>query len=69
MLRNPDSPLGVLKDYFYRVELKQRGSHIHMLAWITNAPHFNNDSKNEHVDYIDKVASCSSNVTKEDEIY
>ena len=70
VLRNPDCPLGVLKDYFYRVEFQQRGSpHIHMLAWITDAPQFNDSNDDDVVDYIDKVASCSSNVTEEEQIY
>ena len=70
ILRNPDCPLGALKDYFYRVEFQQRGSpHIHMLAWIANAPQFNDCNDDEVIDYIDKVASCSSDVTDEEGIY
>ena len=45
ILKNPESPLGVLKDYFYRVEFQQRGSpHIHMLAWIENSPKYNENT-------------------------
>ena len=70
ILRNPECPLGALKDYFYRVEFQQRGSpHIHMLAWIANAPQFNGCNDDEVIDYIDKVASCSSDVTDEERIY
>ena len=70
VLRSPDCPLGVLKDYFYRVEFQQRGSpHIHMLAWITSAPQFNGSNDGDVVDYIDKVASCSSNVTEEEQAF
>ena len=70
ILRNPDCPLGALKDYFYRVEFQQRGSpHIHMLAWIANAPQFNDCNDGEVIAYIDKVASCSSDVTDEEKLY
>ena len=70
VLRSPDCPFGVLNDYFYRVEFQQRGSpHIHMLAWIANAPQFNDCNDDHVVDYIDKVASCSSDVREEEHLY
>ena len=66
VLKSPASPLGILKDYFYRVEFQQRGSpHIHMLAWIENAPKYAGDKEEDVLEYIDRVASCSSNVAME----
>ena len=66
ILKNPESPLGVLKDYFYRVEFQQRGSpHIHMLAWIENSPKYNENTNAEVLDYIDQVSSCSAIVSSE----
>ena len=39
ILNSNCEPIGKLRDFFYRVELQQRGSpHIHMLVWIDNAP-------------------------------
>ena len=35
VFKHPNSPLGEMEDYLYRVEFQQRGSpHIHMLVWI-----------------------------------
>ena len=35
VLKSTHNPIGVIKDYFYRVEFQQRGSpHIHLIAWI-----------------------------------
>ena len=64
ILKSPASALGVMKDYFYRVEFQQRGSpHIHMLAWIEDAPKFaENREEEDIIEYIDKVASCSTDV-------
>ena len=63
ILKSPLSPLGVLKDFFYRVEFQQRGSpHIHMLAWIQDAPKYADNDEAEVLEYIDRVASCSANV-------
>ena len=66
VLKSTTSPLGVLKDYFYRVEFQQRGSpHIHMLAWIENAPKYAENKEEDILEYIDEVASCSSNIMVE----
>ena len=63
VLKSPTSTLGVMKDYFYRVEFQQRGSpHIHMLAWIEDAPKFAENREEDIIEYIDKVASCSTDV-------
>ena len=66
ILKSPESPLGVLKDYFYRVEFQQRGSpHIHMLAWIENSPKYKENTEEEVLNYIDQVSSCSTAVSDE----
>ena len=63
ILKSPQSPLGILEDYFYRVEFQQRGSpHIHMLAWITGSPKYGASDYEEVIKYINQVASCSSDV-------
>ena len=63
ILKSPQSPFGVLKDYFYRVEFQQRGSpHIHMLAWIEGSPKYGENEDTEVLDYVDKVATCSAEV-------
>ena len=63
ILKSPQSPLGVLNDFFYRVEFQQRGSpRIHMLAWIHGAPKYRENDDTEVIKYIDRVASCSVDV-------
>ena len=70
VLKSPNSPLGKMEDYFYRVEFQHRGSpHIHMLVWIKNSPKYGDDEEQDVIDYIDNVASCSSNVPSESKTY
>ena len=66
ILKSPHSPLGVLQDFFYRVEFQQRGSpHIHMLAWIEGSPKYSENDDEEVVEYVDRVASCGADVSDE----
>ena len=66
ILKSPVSPFGVLEDFFYRVEFQQRGSpHIHMLAWTQDAPKYADNDEAEVLEYIDRVASCSTDVRVE----
>ena len=66
ILKSPQSPLGVLQDFFYRVDFQQRGSlHIHMLAWIQEAPKYGENDETEVIEYIDSVASCSVDVPED----
>ena len=63
VLKSPHSPLGILQDFFYRVEFQQRGSpHIHMLAWIQGSPKYGENDDTEVLEYVDRVASCSADV-------
>ena len=66
ILKSPQSPLGVLEDYFFRVEFQQRGSpHIHMLAWTNGSPKYAENDDSDVLEYIDQVASCSADVPNE----
>ena len=59
ILKSPHSPFGKLINFFYRVEFQHRGSpHIHSLLWIENAPHYENNSDEEIIKYIDSIISC-----------
>ena len=59
ILKSPHSPFGQLVNFFYRVEFQHRGSpHIHSLLWIQNAPHYENNSDEEIIKYIDSIISC-----------
>jgi len=58
-LKSSVSPLGKLKDFWYRIEFQHRGSpHMHCLLWISDVPRYGTDSTNDVVQYIDKVLSC-----------
>ena len=62
VLKSHCEPIGKLRDYFYRVEIQQRGSpHIHMLVWIENAPTLEKNSELEIVQFVDKHLTYSSN--------
>ena len=66
ILKNKHSPLGFLSDFFYRVEFQQRGSpHIHMLAWIKDAPKYGEANEADVVKYIDSIISCSADVPQD----
>ncbi|KAJ8050135.1 hypothetical protein HOLleu_03215 [Holothuria leucospilota] len=53
-------PVGEIIDYFYRKEFQQRGSpHIHMLAWIKDAPQYGTDTNEQVVSFIDKYVTCN----------
>ena len=53
------NPLGEVTDYKYRIEFQHRGSpHVHMLAWVNNAPNFENNQEHEIRDFIDYKVSC-----------
>ena len=66
ILKSPQSLLGVLEDYFFRVEFQQRGSpHIHILAWIKESPKYTENDDEEVLEYIDQVASCIADVPNE----
>ena len=61
VLRSTHNPIGVITDYFYRVEFQQRGSpHSHLIAWIENAPKFNVDSIDDITSFVDAYLKCSS---------
>ena len=63
ILKSESSPLGLLGDFFYRVEFQQRGSpHIHMLAWIKDAPKYGESEESDVLKYIDSIVSCSGDV-------
>ena len=56
-LMNDISPLGKIKDWFYRVEYQQWGSpQIHMLIWLENAPIFGVDK--DVTAFIDQIITC-----------
>lgn len=53
------NPLGEIADYKYRIEFQHRGSpHVHMLAWVNNAPNFEDNEDHEIRDFIDTKVSC-----------
>ena len=58
-LKSPISPLGVLSDFWYRVEFQHRGSpHLHCLLWIANVPHYGIHPTDDVIQYIDSVITC-----------
>ena len=60
-LKSPHEPIGVVTDYFYRVEFQQRGSpHIHMLVWIADAPKYQKDRNESIEEFVDQYITCSN---------
>ena len=54
VMKGDVKPIGEIVDYFYRVEFQQRGSpHIHSLFWVKNAPHYEVDSNERIVNFVD----------------
>lgn len=53
-------PLGILADYFARIEYQNRGSpHLHIFLWILDAPTLFSKTASEITKYIDSVISTS----------
>ena len=64
ILKSPHSPFGKLVNYFHRVEFQHRGSpHIHGLLWIENAPHYEKNTDQEKIQYIDSIITCERNIS------
>ncbi|XP_062602358.1 uncharacterized protein LOC134264070, partial [Saccostrea cucullata] len=62
VLRSDHHPIGVVKDFFYRIEFQQRGSpHVHMIVWIENAPKYHENTEQEIVNYVDNYLKCEKN--------
>lgn len=59
LLNKQLNPLGNITDYKYRIEFQQRGSpHVHMVAWVDNAPSIENNSLQEVKMFIENHISC-----------
>ncbi|XP_072046833.1 uncharacterized protein [Amphiura filiformis] len=59
VILSPANPIGKVEDYYYRTEFQQRGwPHIHMIAWVKDAPEFDRESDEEIAEFIDKYVSC-----------
>ena len=60
VILSPANPIGEVEDYFYRTEFQQRGwPHIHMIAWVKDAPVFGDDPDEQIVEFVDKHISCA----------
>lgn len=54
-------PIGIIEDYFYRIEFQQRGSpHVHMLVWIKDAPTVQKNTYEEVAEFVDKYITCDA---------
>ncbi|KAI5614793.1 hypothetical protein C0J50_11103, partial [Silurus asotus] len=59
LLLSDAQPIGEVVDYFYRVEYQARGSpHIHLLAWVKDAPVFEDDPDDTVCKFIDRYITC-----------
>ena len=67
-LRKPDSPLGKMTDFFYRIEGQNRGKlHLHILTYHEGQVNYI-EGKNEDkvITYIDKHISCHQPIITEE---
>lgn len=61
VLRSDHHPIGIVKDFFYRIEFQQRGSpHVHM---IEDAPNYQQKKNSEKgiLDFVDYYLKCEKN--------
>ena len=65
------NPIGIVKDYFYRVEFQQRGSpHMHCLFWVKDSPKLNADGVDAVCKFVDQYVTCKLPSSSEDsELY
>lgn len=60
VLKGKDAPLGVIQDYFARVEFQSRGSpHLHLFFWVGNAPSLYNSHACELSAFINSTISTT----------
>jgi hypothetical protein len=54
VILSPANPIGEVIDYFFKVQFQQRGSHMHCLYWVENAPKLNEDTEEAICEFIDR---------------
>ena len=60
VLKTNVSSLGILTDYYLRIEFQHRGSpHVHSLLWIQNAPKYGRASISEIINFIKAAITCN----------
>lgn len=61
VINGPNKPLGVIVDYFARVEFQARGSpHMHIFLWVSDVPNLMTATNAEDITkYIDSVISTT----------
>lgn len=62
ILKSAASPVGEVNEFFYKVEFQLRGSpHIHMLAWVKNAPQLDGSQKGEKfvLQFVEAHSTCT----------
>ena len=60
ILKGKDNPLGLIIDWFARVEYQARGSpHMHIFLWIQGAPNLKNGSVTDIENYISSIISTT----------
>ena len=60
VILDPQGPVGVVTDYFWRLEYQARGApHIHMKIWVEKAPIFGVSTNEEVLNFIKKYITCS----------
>jgi hypothetical protein len=58
-LMDEAAPIGIVQDWFYRVEMQNRGScHAHFIIWIVDAPKYGVAKDEEVTRFIDRYVSC-----------
>ena len=66
VLKSDEVPIGEIVDFFYRVEFQQRGSpHIHVLFWVKDAPHYEQNANEEIIHFVDKYVTCKNDQSDE----
>ena len=59
ILLQKNGPLGVVRDYFWRIEFQLRGSpHVHALFWLEDAPDIETADPEFVCNYINRFISC-----------
>jgi hypothetical protein len=60
VILDPQGPVGIVTDYFWRLEYQARGApHIHMKIWVEKAPIFGVSTNEEVLNFIKKYITCS----------
>ena len=59
VIKRPHNPIHKVTDYYTRIAFASKGSiHVHLFAYLRNAPKYGEDNNEVMSEYFDQIISC-----------